>query len=113
MYSWHLDSIIVYQANRNGITEMYLGNGAPVYHIEHEPGSGFTPESSDKLFARLEARGVPYLDWKKDVEPIIEEMDRDRAGGLKVRYNREEWGYADVDLQDVRAGAVRMDATSP
>jgi hypothetical protein len=55
MYSWHLDSIIVYQANRNGITEMYLGNGAPVYHIEHEPGSGFTPESSDKLFARLES----------------------------------------------------------
>ena len=113
MYSWHLDSIIVYQANRNGITEVYLGKGAPVYHIEHEPGSGFTPESSDKLFARLEARGIPYLDWKKDAEPLIEEMDRDRAVGLKVGYNREDWGYAGVALQDVRPDAVRMEATNP
>lgn len=109
MYSWHLDSVIIHQANRNGIKEIYLGKNAPIYHIEHEPGSGFTPESSDQLFARLESRGIPYLDWTKDALPLIEQMDRDRAAGLTVRYNREDWGYADIDFPLSSPGTARMD----
>lgn len=112
MYSWHLDSVVVYQANRNGLKEVYLGKDACVYHIEHEPGSGFTPESSDQLFARLEARGIPYLDWRRDVEPMIQEMDLLRAAGSKVTYNGEDWGYAGVDLQESNPGAVRRKAVN-
>jgi hypothetical protein len=112
MYSWHLDSVIVYQANRNGIKEIYLGKNAPIYHIEHEPGSGFTPESSDQLFARLKSRGIPYLDWTTDVLPMIEQMDRDRAAGLTVRYNREDWGYCGIDFPESSPGTARMDAAN-
>jgi hypothetical protein len=95
IYSWHIDSVLLYQANRNGIREVFHGKHAPVYHIEHEPGSGFTPEEPEKLFARLEARGIPYLDWMKDVTPMIAQMDQARAAGKQVTYNDEEWGFAD------------------
>jgi hypothetical protein len=40
---------------------------------------------------------------------MIKEMDRERAAGVKVRYNREDWGYAAFDLQDVRLGAVKRE----
>jgi len=102
MYSWHLDSILLYQANRSGIREVYLGKSAPVYHIEHEPGSGFTPESSDKLFDRLAARGIPYLDWHKDVEPMVAKMDEQRARGAPIRYNDADWGYANLRFAETR-----------
>ena len=101
MYSWHLDSILLYQANRSRIREVYLGKNAPVFHIEHEPGSGFTPESSDKLFERLDARGIPYLDWKRDVEPLINEMDKARSTSCYIQYNEANWGFADRDFPEV------------
>jgi len=113
MYSLHLDSVIVHQANRNGVKEVYLGKEACVYHIEHAPGSGFTPESSDKLFARLDAQGIPYLDWEKDIEPMIRKMDLTRAAGSKVIYNEENWGYAGLDFQEASPAAVRMEAANP
>jgi hypothetical protein len=102
MYSWHLDSILLYQSNRIGLKEIYLGKSAPIYHIEHEPGSGFTPESSGQLFERLQLRGIPYLDWTKDVEPLIAEMDRNKAAGKPIQYNAAHWGYASSHFRDVR-----------
>jgi hypothetical protein len=36
-------------------------------------------------------------------------MDRDRAAGLMVRYNREDWGYADIDFPESSPGTARMD----
>ncbi len=102
MYSWHLDSILLYQAHRSRIKEIYAGSDAGVFHIEHAPGSGFTPEASDQLFERLQARGIPYLDWRRDVEPMIAEMDKKRAQGEVVYYNDENWGYAGHALRDVR-----------
>jgi hypothetical protein len=94
IYSWHLDSLLLYQANSNGMKEVYLGKRARVYHIEHAPGSGFTPEHTDKLFERLDARCIPYLDWAKDVKPMIDTMDEQRKAGVRVLYNEESWGYA-------------------
>ena len=106
LYSWHLDSILLYQAHRSGIREVYLGATAPVYHIEHAPGSGFTPESSDRLFERLSAQGIAYLDWEKDCVPMIAEMDAKRRAGAPIRYNGEDWGYANAPLADVRVGGA-------
>jgi len=113
MYSLHLDSILVYQAHRSGIKEVYLGKDARIYHIEHEPGSGFTPDSSDKLFARLEARGIPCLDWERDVESVFKQMDRDTAAGRKITYNGEDWGYASVDFEEVSPGAIKKETVDP
>ncbi|HEX9398071.1 MAG TPA: hypothetical protein VF943_15155 [Burkholderiales bacterium] len=99
VYSMHLDSMLLYQAHRSAIREVYLGAAAPIYHIEHSPGSGFTPESSDKLFERLAAAGIPTLDWKRDLEPMIAKMG---AGPKPVRYNDENWGYAGETFAEVR-----------
>jgi len=107
MYSWHLDSMLIYQARYSGLREIYLGKSARVYHIEHSPGSGFTPESSDKLFERLRERGIPYLDWSQDVEPKIEEMKaRQSRGGDAIYYNDAGWGFADQALEETRVGVA-------
>jgi hypothetical protein len=107
MYSWHLDSMLIYQARYSGMREIYLGKSAPVYHIEHSPGSGFTPESSDKLFERLRARGIPYLDWERDVEPKIEAMKAQQTrGGGAIYFNHNGWGFADQALVEARVGAA-------
>lgn len=104
VYSWHIDSILLYQAHRSGIREVYLGASAPIYHIEHSPGSGFTPESSDKLFERLSGLGIAFLDWEKDCEPMIAEMDRKRRQGVAIHYNDAGWGYAGAAFADTRVG---------
>lgn len=107
VYSWNIDSILLYQAHRSRIREIYLGDAARIYHIEHAPGSGFTPESSGKLFDRLAALGIPYLDWERDVEPKIREMDRARSRGeLPIVYNDADWGFARHALPEQRIGAA-------
>ena len=107
MYSWHLDSMLIYQARYSGMREIYLGKSAPVFHIEHSPGSGFTPESSDRLFERLQARGIPYLDWERDVEPKIEAMKAQLSrGGGAIFFNDDGWGFADQALGEARVGAA-------
>ncbi len=99
VYSMHLDSILLYQAYHSAIREIYLGAAAPIFHIEHSPGSGFTPESSDKLFERLAAAGIPSLDWHGDLEPMIAKM----GGSPKpIRYNDENWGYAGETFAETR-----------
>jgi hypothetical protein len=107
MYSWHLDSMLIYHARYSGIREVYMGKAAPVFHIEHSPGSGFTPESSDKLFERLQARGIPYFDWARDVVPKIEEMKARRVRGEKlIQYNDAGWGFAARALVEARVGGA-------
>jgi hypothetical protein len=107
MYSWHLDSMLIFQARYSGLREIYLGKSARVYHIEHSPGSGFTPESSDKLFERLRERGIPYLDWSQDVGPKIEEMKaRQSRGGGAIYYNDGGWGFADQALEETCVGVA-------
>jgi len=101
LYSWHLDSILLYQSHHSRFREVYMGKAAPIYHIEHSPGSGFTPESSDRLFERLAAMGIPYLDWEKDAEPMIADMDRKRACEGAIHYNDPDWGYAAQQFADV------------
>ncbi|MDH3414040.1 MAG: hypothetical protein OEM98_16350, partial [Gammaproteobacteria bacterium] len=78
----------------------YMGRRPAIYHIDHDAGSGYTPEAADKLFARLEAKGIPCLDWMRDVMPIIREMEVTRRKGAVPMYNAENWGYGDIDLPD-------------
>jgi hypothetical protein len=113
MYSWHLDSVLLYQSHRTGIKEVYLGKNAPVYHIEHAPGSGFTPEASDQLFTRLQALGIPYLDWQRDVLPMIGRMDQAVKAGGAVIYNDDSWGFADTVFPEalVSSATVRPGAS--
>jgi hypothetical protein len=101
IFSFHIDSILLYQANRAGLTEVHLSRENAIYHIEHGPGSGFTPEHADKMFARLDARGIPYLDWTSDVQTILEDMNRMRDAHVPVVFNEADWGYRSIVLEDI------------
>jgi hypothetical protein len=116
IFSWHLDSVLLYQANRNGIREAYAGRRRRIFHIEHGTGSGYTPEGAADLFARLDARGIPYLTWPGFLA-VVAEMDALRGSGQPVVYNASSWGLADEDLpervvrgDDVTAPAARRGA---
>jgi hypothetical protein len=99
IFSWHLDSILLYQAFLNGLKEVYVGRSRRIFHIDHETGSGYSPEGERALFGRLDARGIAYLTWPRFQE-LIADMRRTRKAGRPVVYNPESWGLAHVELPE-------------
>jgi hypothetical protein len=59
MFSFHLDSLTLLTAYREGVREFRFAPEAVHYHIEH--GSGWTPEQSDKLTKRMQEREIRVL----------------------------------------------------
>jgi hypothetical protein len=96
IYSWHLDSVLLYQAKHSGIREVDLPKKMPIYHIEHSLGSGYTPEGSHLLFKRLTDNGIPYLQ-NSDLEEIVCQM---RTSKQEVMYNHEEWGMSSLEFEE-------------
>src|SRR5579862_6987865 len=95
-FSWHLDSILLFQAKNHGIQEVDLPRQFPIFHIDHEIGSGFTPEGQTQLFERLRINGIPYLS-NADLSKITKELKtRDRG----VVYNQENWGLSHLALEE-------------
>ncbi len=104
MFSWHIDSVLLYQAQAIGIKEVDLPARMRIFHIEHAHGSGYTPEGADSLFSRLRAAGLPYLEYQ-DFLTLIADMAETRRKGLPVLYNSEDWGLADTVLREARPAA--------
>jgi hypothetical protein len=106
MYSFHLDSVLLYQAKAAGIKERYMGKRAAVFHIEHQPGSGFTPEDPSKLFDRLIKNGIPFLDWNTDAVPLIEKINaiHFQTSDKLYQFAGNGWGLADLELQETKIG---------
>lgn len=101
MYSWCIDSILLLQAVTDGIKEKILPRRKSVFHIEHTPGSGYTPEAPSLLFKRLQEEGIPYLEYDQ-YEKLIEAMREKKMKGEKNLYNEENWGLADFELKEVK-----------
>lgn len=99
IFSWHLDSILLYQAAGLGLREKNLGPNAPIYHIEHGRGSGYTPEGAETLFSSLKNRDIPFLSDAelRQVHLRIKGQARLRQGAL---FNSTSWGMADAELPD-------------
>jgi hypothetical protein len=68
-----------------------------IYHIEHGVGSGWTPEGQAKLFERLAAKGIPYVDWP-DVAVCAAQM---RHLNSPMVFNGETWGLSAFELQEM------------
>ena len=100
IYSFHIDSVLLHQAYRCDIREIDMGRRSGVFHIDHDAGSGFTPEASDQLFARLEAKGIPCLDWTNDVVPMLKDMDEMRRHGQSWQFNNDDWGFGGRTLKE-------------
>ncbi len=98
IFSWHLDSILLYQAQQHGIQELDLRASFAIYHIDHETGSGYSPEGASLLFKRLEEKEIPYL---KDSD-LNHHRLKMKASSEKVLYNNEDWGMSKLELEEVR-----------
>jgi hypothetical protein len=96
LFSMNLDSVLCHSAHHAGFREEILREPLRIYHIEHGTGSGWTPEGQAQLFQRLRARGIPWLDCA-DFVAMAEQM---RRFGSPLIFNRENWGFAEVELRE-------------
>lgn len=91
IYSWHIDSVLLYQAYHSDIKMENLNFKYPIYHIEHGKGSGFTPEYANLLFQRLDDKGIGYL-TDKDLEKILFDQYQQSKNQVTISYNNGSWG---------------------
>jgi hypothetical protein len=96
MYSMNLDSVFLAAAQNGGAPEEVLEDPMRIYHIEHGAGSGWTPEGQSKLFERLSARGVSWVD-NEDVLLWTAQMGRLNSPMI---FNHEDWGLGGFDLKE-------------
>jgi hypothetical protein len=98
MFAMNIDSLFCWAAHYGGAKECVLEYPMRAYHIEHETGSGWTPEGQAKLFERMTEKGVPWL-HHTDVIRWARDMKRFDA---PIIFNREDWGLGSEDLKETR-----------
>jgi hypothetical protein len=98
MFSWHIDSVLLYQAKSCAIKEVDLPRKMAAYHIEHGFASGYTPEAYEALFNRLKDKGIPYLS-NADIDEISFKAMKAKE---PIIYNDDNWGMAHISLEEVR-----------
>jgi len=98
IFSWAIDSAIVFQAHYNGIEIHELPPTLVHYHIEHDYGSGWTPEGSSDLWARMDQNGIPYISYRLFTE-IAKELGRGAREGRFTIYNELNWGLFEREVE--------------
>jgi hypothetical protein len=97
MFSFRLDSLLCYCAHYAGAREVRLRPPEAVIHIEHAPGSGWTPgRGAGLLDRRLAAAQVPKL----ELSEYLGWVNRMRLFGRPPVFNDDRWGLADHDLPE-------------
>jgi hypothetical protein len=103
-YSMNLDGLFSTLAFYAGVEERALELPCCIYHLEHESGSGWTPEGEDTLRSRLEAKGIPWIDSRR-----VSELSAYMAHlGRPMIFNDASWGFGDHILPE-----VSLPATNP
>jgi len=101
MYSMNIDSVFCYAAHHGGATEEVLPEPMRIYHIEHGVGSGWTPEGQAQLFARMAAKGIPFVSYQELVAWAAQMRQLD----CPMIFNHDNWGLAEFVLQESRPQA--------
>jgi hypothetical protein len=96
LFSMNLDSVFCFAAHHGGAPEEVLSDPMRIYHIEHGTGSGWTPEGQAKLFQRIEALGLSYL----DNDTVLELAKQMRRLQSPMIFNGENWGFAADELRE-------------
>ena len=99
-YSFNIDSIGMLAAHYAGFQEVSLLPPCVCFHIEHDIGSGWSPEGSELLFNRLRDAGVLNPEWPV-LTPLVEEM---RVKGKALEFNHSGWGLANFNLPEQTLG---------
>ena len=99
LFSMNLDSLFCFAAHYGGAHEEMLSDPMRIYHIEHGSGSGWTPEGQAKLFERIAAKGLTFID-NEEVLAMAAQM---RRWGTPMIFNHEDWGLAAFALAETGA----------
>jgi len=99
-FSFNIDSMALVAAHYAGYEEVSLLPPCVCFHIEHEMGSGWTPEGEKKLFNRLRDSGILNPEWPV-LTPLVQEMQEQ---GKALEFNNRSWGLADFDLPEQPIG---------
>jgi len=95
IYSFNIDSLILQMAYEDGLKEKILKDPLRIYHMEHS--SGWTPESSDKMFQRLEDKGIPFMNIE-EFGRLASKMHKNKSPMIS---NKEDWGLGSETLPEV------------
>ncbi len=109
MFAMNIDSLFCWAAHYAGVKELVLEDPMRSYHIEHETGSGWTPEGEETLFQRMAAKGVPWLHHTEMVRWAWS-MCRLEA---PIIFNRADWGLGSENLKETRSAGARAAAQRP
>ena len=93
-FSMNLDGLLSYIATAAGVEEHVFD--APIYHLEHEVGSGWSPEGESALQRRIAERGITWVDWPT-VYVWAAYMRWLRA---PLVFNQSSWGFGDETLPE-------------
>jgi len=96
LFSMNIDSVFCWMAHHGGAREEMLEDPMRIYHIEHGSGSGWTPEGEKKLFARVAAKGLSWIDFQ-EVVALARIMNRYDA---PIIFNHDDWGFAGEVLKE-------------
>jgi hypothetical protein len=96
MFSMNVDGLFEAIAHAAGICEQVWNAPLCVYHLEHEKGSGFTPEGEALLKARIAKSGITWLDAGA-VQILSTYMQWLRRPMI---FNEAGWGLCDAVLQE-------------
>jgi hypothetical protein len=96
-FSMHLDSLLSYTAYHMGIQEECLEAPMRVYHLEHDVGSGWTPEGYKQLSAKIAKKGIQTITFH-DLAEMVALMRQSHAPMI---FNLDNWGMPDCDLKEV------------
>jgi hypothetical protein len=97
MFSWNLDSLLLYQAAAAGFAFIEFDDH-PAFHLEHS--AGWSPESHVTLFERLDREGIPVL-TDPALTDVASSIWRERRTG-RWRTNLPMWGMPDSEFMEVR-----------
>jgi hypothetical protein len=97
-FSMNIDSLLSNAAHYSGIREVVLEPPLRIYHLEHEKGSGWTPEGEALLRRRIAARGITWLE-ARDVSMWSAYMHWLHK---PLICNTVDWGLGAVELREFR-----------
>ncbi|MDR1519141.1 MAG: hypothetical protein LBU23_03225 [Planctomycetota bacterium] len=95
-FPMHIDSLGCIQAHLLGYSEASFLPPLTCYHIEHAPGSGWTPEHNEMLFDRLRKAAIPFIEWGWVSDFFVPLFEHDAHTLL----NDERWGMNDLRLRE-------------
>jgi hypothetical protein len=100
-FSMSIDGLFAYVADAAGVKEQVLD--APIYHLEHEVGSGWSPEGEAALRKRIAERGITWI----EVPTVYIWAAYMRWLRRPFIFNPASWGFGDETLPErVVAAAV-------